>query len=185
MRDGKRLVIIGAGYIGLEVAAVASALGLKVTVIEIAGRVMSRDISESVSDFYRREHRNHGVDLKLSTGLAGFSGDAVVQKVNLTDGTAIDADLVLIGIGVVPNVDLAENADLDVANSIIVDNRCRTSVASVYAIGDCTNHPNELLQQRLRLESVHNALEQAKTAAANICGDELQYSQVPWFSSDQ
>ena len=185
MRDGKRLVIIGGGYIGLEVAAVASGKGLQVTVIEMADRVMSRVVSESVSDFYQNEHRKHDVQLKLSTGLDGFSGDGAVQKVHLSDGTSIDADLVLIGVGVVPNVELAENAGLAVEDGIRVDDHCRTSADSIYAIGDCTNHPNNLLQRRLRLESVHNALEQAKTAASNICGEDVEYSQVPWFWSDQ
>lgn len=185
MREGKRLVIIGAGYIGLEVAAVAASKGLQVTVIEMAQRVMSRVVSEQVSDFYQAEHRHHGVNLMLSTGLAGFSGHATLERVDLTDGTSVACDFVLIGIGVIPNVELAEDAGLYVDNGIRVDERCKTSDSCVYAIGDCTNHPNNLLGQRLRLESVHNALEQAKTAACNICGDDLQYAQVPWFWSDQ
>jgi len=185
MHEGKRLVIIGAGYIGLEVAAVAASKGLHVTVIEMADRVMSRVVSEQVSEFYQAEHRQHGVNLMLSAGLAGFSGSTALEQVDLTDGTSVAADFVLICIGVLPNVELAEEAGLDVDNGIHVDDRCRTSDASVYAIGDCTNHPNSLLGQRLRLESVHNALEQAKTVARNICGDDVQYAQVPWFWSDQ
>jgi 3-phenylpropionate/trans-cinnamate dioxygenase ferredoxin reductase subunit len=185
MHADKRLVIIGAGYIGLEVAAVAASKGLHVTVIEMADRVMSRVVSEQVSEFYQAEHRQHGVNLMLSAGLAGFSGSTALEQVDLTDGTSVAADFVLICIGVLPNVELAEEAGLDVDNGIRVDDRCRTSDASVYAIGDCTNHPNSLLGQRLRLESVHNALEQAKTVARNICGDDLQYAQVPWFWSDQ
>ena len=185
MREGKRLVIIGAGYIGLEVAAVASSKGAHVTVIEMAERVMSRVVSEQVSEFYQSEHRQHGVNLMLSTDLAGFSGKAALEQVDLTDGTSVAADVVLIGIGVIPNVELAGDAGLEVDNGIRVDDRCRTSEDSVYAVGDCTNHPNELLGQRLRLESVHNALEQAKTVARNICGDDMQYAQVPWFWSDQ
>ncbi len=108
-----------------------------------------------------------------------------MERVDLTDGTSMAADCVLIGIGVIPNIELAGDAGLDVDNGIRVDDRCRTSDDFVYAIGDCTNHPNNLLGQRLRLESVHNALEQAKTAARNVCGDDLQYAQVPWFWSDQ
>jgi 3-phenylpropionate/trans-cinnamate dioxygenase ferredoxin reductase subunit len=185
MHEDKRLVIIGAGYIGLEVAAVAASKGLRVTVIEMADRVMSRVVSEQVSEFYQAEHRQHGVNLMLSAGLAGFSGSTALEQVDLTDGTSVAADFVLICIGVLPNVELAEEAGLDVDNGIRVDDRCRTSDASVYAIGDCTNHPNSLLGQRLRLESVHNALEQAKTVARNICGDDLHYAQVPWFWSDQ
>ncbi len=185
MHEGKRLVIIGAGYIGLEVAAVAASKGLQVTVIEMAERVMSRVVSEQVSEFYQAEHRQHGVNLMLSTGLAGFSGSTALEQVDLADGTSVAADFVLIGIGSIPNVELAGDAGLDVDNGIVVDDRCRTSDTSVHAIGDCTNHPNSILGQRLRLESVHNALEQAKTAARNICGDDLEYAQVPWFWSDQ
>ena len=185
MCEGKRLVIIGAGYIGLEVAAVASGKGVHVTVIEMAERVMSRVVSEQVSEFYQSEHRQHGVNLMLSTGLTGFSGNAALEQVDLTDGTSVAADCILICIGVIPNVELAADAGLEVDNGIRVDDRCRTSDDSVYAVGDCTNHPNELLGQRLRLESVHNALEQAKTVARNICGDDMVYAQVPWFWSDQ
>jgi 3-phenylpropionate/trans-cinnamate dioxygenase ferredoxin reductase component len=185
MRSGARLVIVGAGYIGLEVAAVAASNGLQVTVVEMEARVMSRVVSEQVSDFYQSEHRKHGVDLRLSTGLRGFSGRDAVAEVMLSGDAAITADLVLIGVGVVPNVELAEDAGLQVNNGIRVDEHCRTSAENIYAVGDCTNHPNHLLRRQLRLESVHNALEQAKTAASNICGDELQYAQVPWFWSDQ
>jgi len=185
MREGARLVIIGGGYIGLEVAAVAATLGLNVTVVEMAERVMSRVVSEQVSSFYEAAHRQHGVDLKLSTGLVGFAGNGSIEKVNLSDGSSIAADLVLIGIGVVPNVELAVDAGLHVDNGIRVDEYCRTSEHNIYAVGDCTSHPNRLLGRQLRLESVHNALEQAKTAASNICGDDLPYSQVPWFWSDQ
>jgi 3-phenylpropionate/trans-cinnamate dioxygenase ferredoxin reductase subunit len=185
MRKDARLVIIGGGYIGLEVAAVSARLGLKVTVVEMADRVMSRVVSEQVSSFFEAEHRQHGVDLKLSTGLAGFSGNESIEKVELSDGSSIAADLVLIGIGVVPNVELAVAAGLNVDNGILVDEYCKTSAPNIYAVGDCTSHPNHLLGRQLRLESVHNALEQAKTAASNICGEELKYSQVPWFWSDQ
>jgi len=185
MKKGARLVIIGGGYIGLEVAAVATTLGLQVTVVEMAERVMSRVVSEQVSDFFQAEHRQHGVNLMLSTGLTGFSGGESVDGVMLLDGSTVAADLVLIGVGVVPNVELAEDAGIHVDNGIRVDERCRTSKPNIYAVGDCTNHPNNLLGRQLRLESVHNALEQAKTAASNICGDDLQYEQVPWFWSDQ
>jgi len=185
MHKGARLVIVGAGYIGLEVAAVAAGKGLQVTVIEMENRVMSRVVSSAVSDFYQAEHVKQGVNLMLATGLAGFSGSKAVDRVELTDGTSVAADLVLIGIGVVPNVELARDAGLTVDNGIRVDESCRTSQQNIYAIGDCSNHPNPLLGRNLRLESVHNAVEQAKTAACNICGDKLAYAQVPWFWSDQ
>jgi len=182
---GCRLVIVGAGYIGLEVAAVAAQLGLDVTVVEMLDRVMSRVVSEQVSEFYQEEHKQRGVKLLLSTGIRGFSGDGNVHAVDLSDGTQIEAELVIIGIGVVPNTDLATDAGLEVSNGIVVDDHCRTSDPMIYAVGDCTIHPNDLLGRQVRLESVHNALEQAKTAAANICGEDLRYAQVPWFWSDQ
>jgi 3-phenylpropionate/trans-cinnamate dioxygenase ferredoxin reductase subunit len=182
---GARLVIIGAGYIGLEVAAVASQLGADVTVIEMEDRVMSRVVSPQISEFYQKEHSAHGVKFMLSTGISGFSGDAQVSAVDLANGDQVAADLVVIGIGVVPNTELASEAGLDVDNGIVVDDHCQTSDADIFAVGDCTHHPNDILGFRVRLESVHNALEQAKTAASNICGDESCYAQVPWFWSDQ
>jgi len=185
IQPGCRLVIVGAGYIGLEVAAVAAQLGLDVTVVEMLERVMSRVVSESVSEFYQKEHLEHGVKLLLSTGIRDFSGDGHVHAVALSDGTRIEADLVVIGIGVVPNTDLATDAGLQVGDGIVVDDRCRTSDPDIYAVGDCTYHPNDVLGYQVRLESVHNALEQAKTAAVNICGEEQKYAQVPWFWSDQ
>ena len=125
----KRLVIIGDGYIGLEVAAVAAGKGLHVTVIEMADRVMSRVVSEQVSEFYQAEHRRHGVNLMLSVGFAGFPGGAALEQVELTDGTSVGADFALICIGVLPNVELAEDAGLEVDNGIRVDDRCSTSAS--------------------------------------------------------
>jgi 3-phenylpropionate/trans-cinnamate dioxygenase ferredoxin reductase subunit len=185
LTDGARMVIIGAGYIGLEVAAVASQLNADVTVIEMEDRVMSRVVSPQISTFYQKEHATHGVKLMLSTGISGFSGDGQVTAVDLTNDGQVAADLVVIGIGVVPNSELATAAGLDVDNGIVVDDHCQTSAADIFAVGDCTQHPNDILGCRVRLESVHNALEQAKTAASNICGDESCYAQVPWFWSDQ
>ena len=182
---GCRLVIVGAGYIGLEVAAVTAQLGLDVTVVEMLDRVMSRVVSEPVSAFYQKEHTEHGVKLLLSTGVEGFSGDGDVHAVDLSDGSRIAAELVVIGIGVVPNTDLATVAELEVSNGIVVDDRCQTSDPDIYAVGDCTYHPNAVLGRQVRLESVHNALEQAKTAATNLCGEDQRYAQVPWFWSDQ
>jgi len=185
LQQGTRLAIVGAGYIGLEVAAVAATLGADVTVIEMENRVMSRVVSPQISEFYQKEHAGHGVQLRLSTAISGFSGDDKVGGVALSDGGEVAADLVLIGIGVVPNTELASHAGLAVDNGIVVDDRCRTSDPDVFAVGDCTQHPNDILGCRVRLESVHNALEQAKTAASNICGEETHYAQVPWFWSDQ
>jgi len=185
LHKGTRLAIVGAGYIGLEVAAVAATLGADVTVIEMEDRVMSRVVSPQISEFYQNEHARHGVQLRLSAAISGFRGDAGVVAVELSDGSEVAAELVVIGIGVVPNAELASDAGLAVDNGIVVDSRCRTSAPDVFAVGDCTQHPNDILGFRVRLESVHNALEQAKTAASNICGEATCYAQVPWFWSDQ
>ena len=182
---GRRIAIIGAGYIGLEVAAVAARAGLQVTVIEMEDRVMSRVVTPELSRFYEAVHRSEGVRFEMSTGVTGFTGAGQVAGVVLDSGDTIDVDCVVIGIGIVPNVELAEDAGLDVSNGIVVDDHCRTSHPDMFAIGDCTWHPNAILGYELRLESVHNALEQAKTAAANICGKTTTYAQVPWFWSDQ
>jgi 3-phenylpropionate/trans-cinnamate dioxygenase ferredoxin reductase subunit len=181
----ENVVIVGAGYIGLEVAAVARQLGHNVTVLEMADRVMSRVVSPVVSDFYQAQHARHGVELLLATGLEAFEGDDRVHAVRTSDGRSLPADTVVVGIGIVPNTEIAAAAGLDVDNGIVVDDHCRSSDFDVYAVGDCTSHPNSIYSRRLRLESVHNALEQAKTAAANICGEDVVYAQVPWFWSDQ
>lgn len=181
----KRVAIVGAGYIGLEVAAVCRQLGLDVTVVEMADRVMSRVVSPHVSDFYQLEHANHGVKLLLGTSLAAFKGKRRVKAVITDSDQQISADFAVVGVGIVPNTELAVAADLEVDDGIVVDDQCRTVDPDIYAIGDCTSHPNSIYGRRMRLESVHNALEQAKTAANNICGVETHYAQVPWFWSDQ
>ena len=185
IQNAQRLVIVGAGYIGLEVAAVTAMLGLDVTVVEMEDRVMSRVVSPQLSEFYQQEHQAHGVTLKLSTGTSGFSGSKRLRNVLLDSGEKLAADLAVIGVGVVPNIELADAAELATENGIVVDEHCRTSDPKIFAVGDCTFHPNAVLGRSLRLESVHNALEQAKTAAGNICGENISYSQVPWFWSDQ
>jgi 3-phenylpropionate/trans-cinnamate dioxygenase ferredoxin reductase subunit len=185
IHNKKNAVIVGAGYIGLEVAAVIRQLGLDVTVVEMADRVMSRVVSPEISDFYQIEHTNHGVKLRLSTGISAFRGDGRISAVETTDGELIPADFVVVGVGIMPNTELASAAGINVDDGIVVDDRCRTSDPNIYAVGDCTRHPNSIYDRQLRLESVHNALEQAKTAVSNICGNEMHYSQVPWFWSDQ
>ncbi len=185
LKDARRLAIVGAGYIGLEVAAVAATLGVQVTVIEAMDRVMSRVVSPQVSAFYEDAHRKHGVKLLLSTCVEAFLGDGHVSAVQTGGGDRIAADFIVIGVGVEPNTALAAEADLAVNNGIVVDCSCQTSDPDIFAVGDCTYHPNRLLGRDVRLESVHNALEQAKTAAANLCGQLSEYAQVPWFWSDQ
>ena len=184
--DGRdRIVIIGAGYIGLEVAAVARQLGKQVSVIEMEDRVMSRVVSPELSAFYQDVHTSHGVTLCLSSGVKGLLGEERVSGVLLDDDTSVAADVVIIGIGILPNIELAADAGLAVKDGIVVNDHCLTSDPRIYAIGDCTWHPNAVLGEALRLESVHNALEQAKTTASNICGEIARYAQVPWFWSDQ
>lgn len=186
LASARKIVIIGAGYIGLEVAAVARQLGLDVRVVEMAGRVMSRVVSPAVSRFFEREHAARGVKLSLSTGIAGFTErDGRVTGVKTNRDDVIAADLIVVGIGIQPNTELASDAGLEIDNGIVVDERCRTGDRRIYAIGDCSAHPSRIYGGRIRLESVHNAVEQAKTAAANVCGEEVVYDQVPWFWSDQ
>jgi len=185
LQNKKTAVIVGAGYIGLEVAAVIRQAGLDVTVVEMADRVMSRVVSPEISDFYQIEHTNHGVKLRLSTGISAFRGDGHIEAVETADGELIAADFVVVGVGIRPNVELASDAGLEVSDGIVVNDQCQSSDPNIYAVGDCTAHPNSIYDRQIRLESVHNALEQAKTAVSNICGTESHYSQVPWFWSDQ
>lgn len=183
--DG-RILVVGAGYIGLEVAAVARAAGREVTVLEIADRVLARVACKAVSDFYETLHRSHGVDLRLSTGLEAFVGeDGAVCGVKLSNGEEIDCAAALVGVGAAPEIKLAAEAGLEVDNGIVVDDHARTSDPSIWAAGDCTNFPSGLYGRRIRLESVPNAIEQAKVAGANIAGGDKVYDAVPWFWSDQ
>ncbi len=180
------LAVIGAGYIGLEAAATARALGARVTAIEAADRVLSRVTSPDISEFFQTLHGEEGVDIRLGETVAAFDTEnGVLTGCRLSNGDVVPATVAVVGVGVAPNVELAEEAGLPVDNGIVVDEYARTEDRRVYAVGDCTNHPNQLLKRRLRLESVHNALEQAKTAAASICGKDKPYNQVPWFWSDQ
>ena len=181
---GRKLVVVGGGYIGLELASTAKGLGLEVCVIEAADRILGRVAAPEMSGYYTRAHRARGVDLRLSTAVAAFEGDGTVRHVNCGAET-IPADVVVVGIGVVPEVGLAESAGIACDDGIVVDERCATSAGHVHAVGDCTRHPNPVLGRTLRLESVHNALEQARTAASNIAGTPAKYEQVPWFWSDQ
>jgi len=184
-KKGKSLVIIGAGYIGLEVAAAAVKKGMRVTVVEMEDRVMSRTVDPIISDYFDTLHRNKGVEIILGSALKEFEGKTFVEKVVCTDGTTLDADSVVVGVGILPNQELAEAAGLRCNNGILVDEFGRTEDSSIFACGDCTNHPNFYVNKNIRLESVHNALEQAKTVALSLLGKPEKYDQVPWFWSDQ
>jgi len=185
LKAGARLAIIGAGYIGLEVAAVAAKRKLKVTVIEALPRVMARAACEQLSAFYEAEHRKAGVDIRCNVKIDAIERDGAALAVKTSAGS-IPADFVLIGIGILPNVELAAEAGLKVDNGIVVDQFGRTEDPAIYAVGDCTNHPCAYaIAGRTRLESVQNAIDQAKHAAAAICGKPKPYTEVPWFWSDQ
>jgi len=180
-----RVVVVGGGFIGLEVAAVCRQMGKDVTVVEAADRLMARAVSPMISEYYKDYHEARGVEILLETGVTAIRGDDRVEAVTFADGESRPADLVVVGIGVVPNTELAEAVGIDCDNGILVDEHCRTSDPKIYAIGDCTNHPNPYLSRRIRLESVQNAVDQARVAAANIAGRETTYAEVPWFWSNQ
>lgn len=185
LKPGARLTIIGAGYIGLEVAAVAAKRKLKVTVLEALPRVMARSASEPFSAFYESEHRKAGVDIRCGVKVDAITSQGGALSIATSAGS-VAADFVLIGVGIVPNMELAKDAGLKTGNGIVVDEFVRTSDPAIYAIGDCTDHPcAHSTTGRVRLESVQNAIDQAKHAAAAICGKPKPYNEVPWFWSDQ
>ena len=186
MVAGRRMVIIGAGYIGLEAAAVARQLGLEVTVIEMAPRVLSRVTSPVLSEFYAAEHRRQGVTILTGVQLSHLEGnDGEVSAAVLADGTRLPADLVLSGIGILPNEDLAKDAGIACSDGILVDRDARTSDPHVFAAGDCASRPLVHFGLSGRLESVHNAIEQGKLVAAAILGLPRPVEDCPWFWSDQ
>ena len=180
-----RVVIVGAGYIGLEVAAVARQAGRDVTVLEMSDRVLARVASPLVSKFYENLHRAAGVDLRLGATMESFVGDSVLEGVKLADGEIIDCSAALIGIGAVPEVELAAEAGLEIANGIVVDEYARTSDPHIWAAGDCASFPSPRYGRRVRLESVPNAIEQAKAAGTRRAGGSHIYVALPWFWSDQ
>jgi 3-phenylpropionate/trans-cinnamate dioxygenase ferredoxin reductase subunit len=182
---GRRLVVVGAGYIGLEVAAVAAKRGLSVTVLEAAERVLARVVAPTISSFYADLHRAAGVDIRCNTELSGLHGTDRIRSVETNGGARFDADLVIVGIGVLPNVELAADAGLEVDGGILVDAHAQTAVAGVAAAGDCTRQDHPFVGSKIRLESVHNAIGQGKTAAHTLAGTPHAFDEVPWFWSDQ
>jgi 3-phenylpropionate/trans-cinnamate dioxygenase ferredoxin reductase subunit len=184
MQPNANLVIVGGGYIGLEVAAVGRELGLNVHVLEMEKRILQRVTTPEMSAYYHQLHEGRGVNIHTSTGVTGFAGDGKVTEVICGD-KRFPADIVIVGIGIIPNTELAETAGIVCDNGIVVDDHCRSSDPSVYAAGDCTNHPNPLLDRRLRLESVPNAMDQARVSTANMLGHDKTYAAIPWFWSDQ
>ena len=182
-RKGARALIVGGGYIGRTAAAVAAKLGLQVTLIEAAPRILQRVASPETADYFRRLHEAHGVRILEGTGLAQLTGEDAVTGAILVDGTEIPADLVIVGIGILPNAELAEAAGIALENGIRTDELGRTSAPHVWAAGDCASFPQG--DARIRLESVGNAIDMADTVAANILGAATPYQAKPWFWSDQ
>ncbi len=185
MQPGQKIVIVGAGYIGLEAAAVAAQLGLDVTVIEVADRVLARVTSPVMSEFFEAEHKAHGVVIATGKKVVEFTGSTRVEAVKTSDGDLVPADLVLVGIGIIPNDELARQAGIRCDNGISVDRDGRTNDPSIFAIGDCARRPLVHYQRDGRLESVHNAIEQGKLAAAAIAEKPRPNEDCPWFWSDQ
>ncbi|TLZ24880.1 MAG: pyridine nucleotide-disulfide oxidoreductase [Gammaproteobacteria bacterium] len=185
---GGRLLVIGGGYIGLEVAATARELGMEVTVLEMAERVMSRVTCPEVSRFYEAEHARRGVRIRCGETVRALHGDARsgrVRAVLTEQGTEYPADVVIIGVGVAPADELAKAAGVECENGVVTDVHCRTSNEAIYAAGDCASHLNRRYGRHLRLESVDNAFEQGSTVALNLLGTATPHDKLPWFWSDQ
>ena len=183
--DGARLVVIGGGWIGLEVAAAARMLGAEVTVVEALDMLCARALAPDMAAFLLEVHRGRGVDVRLGATIDALTGEGRVDGARLSGGETLAATAVVIGIGIVPNVELAEAAGLAVDNGVVVDALCRTSDPDIFAAGDVTNHPNDLLGRSLRLESWENAQNQGIAAAKAMLGGETPYCEIPWFWSDQ
>ena len=183
--EGAKLAVVGGGWIGLEVAAAARMLGAEVTVVEALDRLCGRALTPELAAWLLDVHRGRGVDVRLGATVEALTGEGRVDGARLSDGETLAATAVVIGIGIVPNVELAEAAGLDIDNGVRVDALCRTSDPDIFAAGDVTNHPNDLLGRNIRLESWENAQNQGIAAAKAMLGGETPYCEIPWFWSDQ
>jgi 3-phenylpropionate/trans-cinnamate dioxygenase ferredoxin reductase subunit len=179
--EGKRALIVGGGYIGLEAAAVAATRGVNVVLVEMAERILQRVAAPETSDYFRTLHTARGVDIREGVGLASLNGEGHVTSATLTDGTELEIDFAVVGVGIRPSIALADGLTID--NGIKVDGHGRTSDPSIFAAGDCTSFPHK--GGRIRLESVPNAIEQAEATAAAMLGGDAEYHAKPWFWSDQ
>ena len=184
IQRGRRIVIVGGGYVGLEVAAIASAAGAHVTVLEAQDRVLGRVTSECVSNFFVDAHRKHGVEVHCGVEVLGFEAGERLERI-ICRHANVKADLAVVGVGAQPNIELARDTGLICDDGIVVDEYCRTSDPNIFAAGDNTNHWNPTMKRRVRLESVQNAVDQAAAAARNVAGDVCRYACVPWFWSAQ
>ena len=182
--EGRRMLVVGGGYVGLEAAAVARKKGLEVTLVELNVRLLSRVACAPTANWFRAMHRAHGVDIREGIGLDQLLGDGEIEAARLTDGTEIPVDLVIAGVGARPEIGLAETAGLELDDGIAVDARGRTSAEGVWAVGDCCSFPYGD-GRRIRLESVPHAIHHAETVARNVMGAEEDYAAKPWFWSDQ
>ena len=182
-RAGKTALVVGGGYIGLEAAAVLRKLGLSVTLIEMADRILGRVAAPETADYFRALHKGHGVDLREGIGLDHLTGGTHVTGAVLTDGSVVPADLVIVGVGIEPNARIAQDVELEINNGIVVDEVGRTSDPNIWAAGDCAIFPCR--GEKIRLESVQNAIDQAEAVAANMLGANKAYEPKPWFWSDQ
>ena len=185
LREGSKLVVIGGGFIGLEVAASARSCGVNVTVLEAAPQLMGRALPPDIAAVFLDLHEENNVTVHLNDGLKAFSGTNNVASVEAMSGRSIPADLVLVGVGIIPETILAKSACLDIDNGIIVDEFARTSDINIFAAGDNTNHFNPLLNKHVRLETWQNAQNQTVAAANNMCGGNTVYAETPWVWSDQ
>jgi 3-phenylpropionate/trans-cinnamate dioxygenase ferredoxin reductase subunit len=185
LKSASRVVVVGGGFIGLEIAAAARKFGAAAAVLEAAPRLMARTGGRTLSDFYAREHCAHGVDIRLSTPPKAFEGEGRVRSILLADGSRLKADLAVVGVGALPNVEIAQAAGLEVADGIVTDAAGRTSDPAIFAIGDCASAMSPLYGRRMRLESVQNAIDGAKAAAAAITGTAPPHLAAPWNWSDQ
>ena len=195
LRPGKRLTIVGGGYIGLEIAAIASKKGIHTTILEAQDRILKRVTAEPVAEFLHQIHRRNGVDIQTGTQIESIDGDKNACTVRCSkesrlgpashEADSFETDCIVIGIGADPRVELAADAGLETDNGILVNQYAQTSDPNIFAAGDCTNHPNALVGENIRLESVQNAIEQAQTAALNLAGENARYTATPWFWSDQ
>jgi 3-phenylpropionate/trans-cinnamate dioxygenase ferredoxin reductase subunit len=180
---GKSVLIVGGGYIGLEAAAVAAKKGLSVTLVEMSERILQRVASKETSDYFRTLHEAQGVKILEGIGLNRLLGDTTVTGAELADGSTIDVDFVIVGVGIIPGTDLAEQAGLVIDNGIKTDLFARTSDPAIYAAGDCASYPYD--GHQMRLESVGNAIDQGAIVAKNMLGQKIEYTPKPWFWSDQ
>ncbi|TCO77091.1 NAD(P)/FAD-dependent oxidoreductase [Chromatocurvus halotolerans] len=185
LKPGSSAVIVGGGYIGLETAASLRSAGMQVTVLEAMSRVLQRVTAPEVSAFFTRVHEEEGVTVVTDTTVSAFHGEGTLTGVTCSDGREFAADLAIVGVGVVPDTSLAEAAGLEINDGIVVDEFARTSDTHIVAAGDCTRHYNPVYDRWLRLESVQNANEQARTAAKTVAGNPVAYHALPWFWSDQ